>query len=288
MATRKKARTPGAETPEAHQGARKNGHGNANKSKTQSVTALRLALLANAYEPIPIKSESKRPGLEDWTNIVATKEIIQDWEHFPGTGVLTRRTPAIDLDIKDEEVAQVVEDHMRAHFNGGGRFMRRVGQPPKRAFLFKTETPFAKMQENFLAPDGSKHKLEILGDGQQVIVDGIHPDINKPYTWFGGTPWEVPAADLPLLTKEQARAWLDEATALLVKRGWRHVSKSQTTAPDDESGVSLIVQLACRLWGEPTDSNQGQFRFGTHGSKSVDAVARPQVWFDFEANVGGN
>jgi hypothetical protein len=32
--------------------------------------------------------------------------------------------------------------------------------------LFKTEASFKKLQTNFIAPDGSEHKLEILGDGQ--------------------------------------------------------------------------------------------------------------------------
>jgi hypothetical protein len=294
MAKRRNGKAPDAGTSEAQKATRKSAHGNANKNKTQSVTALRLALLANVYEPIPIKDKSKRSGLEDWTNIVATKEIIQGWERFPGTGVLTRKNPTIDIDILDEDVAKDLEEFTRGFFNGKGQLLCRVGQPPKRAFLFRTEVPFAKLVEKFIAPgrkfidqDGKEHvhKLEILGVGQQLVVDGIHPDTGKPYTWPGPAPWDVPATELIALTQGQARAWLDEATALLVKRGWQHVNERQTT--DDESGVPLIVQLACRLWGEPTDNNQGQYRFGTHGSKSVDATTRPPMWFDFEANIGG-
>src|SRR5262249_27726427 len=159
---------------------------------------------------------------------------------------------------------------------------------------FRTETPFPKLVEKFIAPGGKfldedgkdhVHKLEILGAGQQLVVDSIHPETGRPYTWEGGTPWEVPATELPLLTKEQARAWLDDATALLVKRGWQHVNKSQTTDNDDDAGVlSLIVQLAIRLWGQPTDNSRGEYRFGGRGSKHVDALKR--YWFDFEANEG--
>jgi hypothetical protein len=87
------------------------------------------------------------------------------------------------------------------------------------------------------------------------------------------------------LTADKARAWLDEATALLVARGWQHVGESPTTDPFPDSGWPLIVQLAIKLWGEPTNNNRGEYRFGTHGSKSVDANAR--TWFDFEANSGG-
>src|SRR5262249_1037818 len=146
----------------------------------------------------------------------------------------------------------------------------------------------------FIDPKNGKdhvHKLEILGDGQQLAADSIHPDTGKPYTWHGGAPWDVPAEDLQPLTKEQARAWLDEATALLVARGWQHVGKSQSTDHGDipDSGWPLIVRLAIPLWGEPTDNNQGQYRFGTHGSKHIDdGIGHAPRWYDFEANVGGN
>src|SRR6516225_1501818 len=118
MAKRRNGKAPDAGTSEAQKATRKSAHGNANKNKTQSVTALRLALLANVYEPIPIKDKSKRSGLEDWTNIVATKEIIQGWERFPGTGVLTRKNPTIDIDILDEDVAKDLEEFTRGFFNG--------------------------------------------------------------------------------------------------------------------------------------------------------------------------
>jgi hypothetical protein len=248
-------------------------------------------LLANSYWPIPVAGKS--PVLPDWTNIVATEELIRGWERHPGTGILTRTTPAIDIDILDEALAGDIEAFTRGYFNGPGRLLHRVGRWPKRAFLFRTEAPFAKLQEKFIAPgrkfldkdgDDIEQKLEILCDGQQLVVDGIHPDTGKPYTWLDGVPWEVPAAKLVLLTKEAARRWLDEAAALLVKRGWQHVGKS-----DPNDSEPLIVQIAVRLWGEYKRTNvQGEYRFGTHGSKVVDAaVGRAPMWFDFEANVGG-
>jgi Bifunctional DNA primase/polymerase, N-terminal len=203
------------------------------KSKQDAVTALRLALLTNGYLPIPVTG--KRCILEGWTTITPTEVVIHDWARDraeQGTGVLTRTTPALDIDIEDAVIAEDVEAFTRGYFAGAGRLMRRVGQAPKRAFLFRTEVPFAKLQEKFIAPDGSKHKLEILGDGQMLAVDSIHPDTREPYTWAGGTPWEVPAAELPELTGEKARAWLDEVTKLLVKRGWQRESKPPPTGGD--------------------------------------------------------
>jgi hypothetical protein len=301
MAKRKNEKAPDAGTSEAQKATRKSAHGNANKNKTQSVTALRLALLANSYQPIPVVG--KAAYLTGWSSIIPTEAIIRDWEQSrpneQGTGILTRKTPAIDIDIKDEAIADELEAHLRKFFNGKGRLMRRVGEPPKRAFLFRTETPFDKLQEKFVAPEPGKfldkngkeyeHKLEILCDGQQLVVDGIHPDTGKPYTWADGVPWEVPREDLPPLTQGQAQAWLDEAKALLVARGWQRVGKSQTTDTDIPDGdFPLIVKLGLRLRGSNskwTNDGGGQFRIGTHGSLHIDANTR--TWFDFEAGVGG-
>ena len=185
MAKRKNGRTSDAGTSEAQKATRKNGHSNANKNKTQSVTALRLALLTNGYSPLPAKG--KAVHLKGWTDLIVTAEMIQGWSQhekwgsYTNTGILTRDTPAIDIDIKDEPVAEALEALVRKHFSNGGRLLRRIGQPPKRAFLFKTDTPFDKLREEFLPPgevDNKKNrqKLEILCDGQQIIGDGIHPD----------------------------------------------------------------------------------------------------------------
>ena len=62
----------------------------------------------------------------------------------------------------------------------------RFGRSPKRALPFRTATPFPKMSASFEAPNGTIHKIEILGDGQQFICVGIHPDTSEPYTWHGG------------------------------------------------------------------------------------------------------
>jgi hypothetical protein len=223
--------------------------------------------------------------LEDWPTCVATEEMIRAWERdhstWRNTSLLTRNAPTIDIDIKHEAAAEALEALVRKHFNSG-QLMRRIGLPPKRAFLFKTEASFKKLQTNFIAPDGSEHKLEILGDGQQVVVDGIHPDTKLPYAWTGGTPWEVTRDKLPALDQASARTWLDEATAWLLGQGWQIKDGKPPTTDDDDitdSDLPLIVQLAARLWGKPERNNvKGEYRFGTHGWRR---------WFDFEAHDGG-
>ena len=59
-------------------------------------------------------------------------------------------------------------------------------------------------------------KLELLCDGQQLAVDGIHPDTHRPYSWHGGKPGEIKREDLPYLSEEDAHALVGDCAALLV------------------------------------------------------------------------
>jgi hypothetical protein len=71
--------------------------------------------LKNGYEPTPLIG--KRPVLDQWQNSRPTAEDIAAWERaYPSatnTGVLTRFVPAIDDDVLDPEVADIIHDWIR-------------------------------------------------------------------------------------------------------------------------------------------------------------------------------
>jgi hypothetical protein len=182
------------------------------------ITQLRLAMSANGYQPLP--AQGKRVLLEAWpTKTTATSSEIASWgvEHpqWVNTSTLTGRTPAIDGDIRDPAAAEAFEELVRDWLDERGRILVRIGEAPKRAILCRTTQPFAKIKADFVAPSGSTHKIEILGDGQQLVVAGVHPDTQKPYTWHGGEPWTVSRSELPEITEAEARAFIDRATAML-------------------------------------------------------------------------
>ena len=109
-----------------------------------AATAARKRLLRAGYFPIP--TNGKKPPIAGWTGIVATDAIIESWfSLFPealNTGILTRTTPAVDVDVYDPDVAAEIEAALWDMI--GTRCMVRFGQPPKRAILFRTDTSFAK------------------------------------------------------------------------------------------------------------------------------------------------
>jgi hypothetical protein len=177
---------------------------------------LRLA----GYSPIPCTG--KKCLMDKWDEqLNATPEEIKQWSgqfpHATNTGVLTRLVPTIDIDILNPEAAKAVEDFVREQHEEHGNILVRFGLRPKRAIPFRTDEPFKKIVANLTAPDGSEgQKIELLADGQQFIVAGIHPDTRKPYGWFGGDLDETPRGNLPYIREDDARALVEGAVELLI------------------------------------------------------------------------
>jgi Virulence-associated protein E/Bifunctional DNA primase/polymerase, N-terminal len=183
-----------------------------------AVTDYRLKLLSAGYRPICI--QGKRPPMAEWEKrIDANAEEIKSWEPFwnfaTSTGIFTRWTPTLDIDILDPFAADAIESLARDYFCEHGNVLVRFGLAPKRAIPLRTNVPFKKLSLLLTAPNGVGHKIEILGDGQQLVVNGIHPDTREPYRWVNGEPGIVPASDLPEITEAQALQFIADASEIL-------------------------------------------------------------------------
>src|SRR5580704_15310719 len=122
-----------------------------------TVAELRNSLRCAGYSPIPVNG--KRPASEAWEQkLVTNPDEIALWDKvFPyakNTGILTRITPTIDIDILNPEAAVAVEELARERFEERGYFLVRTGQSPKRAILLRTLEPFKKIQALLIAPNG--------------------------------------------------------------------------------------------------------------------------------------
>jgi putative DNA primase/helicase len=191
-------------------------------------TEVRLALLKSDYDPIPLRG--KNPGLMKkwaWQKIGhASAEQATNWlRDFPdatNTGALTLRMPTLDIDLQYTEAAEAVEELVLDRYGDHGHVLTRIGKAPKRAIPFRTDAPFAKITNKVIRADGGEERFEFLSDGQQVVVDGIHPDTKQPYRWAHGDLFTVPRADLPLIRSEDAQALMKDAVELVtVDHGYR-------------------------------------------------------------------
>jgi hypothetical protein len=186
--------------------------------------ALRHRLRENGYCPLPLYGKAppqygknnNRKGLRQWQQLQdITAEMIdmwsKTWPDAVNTGCLTRLMPTLDVDILDAKAVHAVEDYVREHYEERGYILPRIGKPPKLAIPFRTEEPFKKIVVNLIAPDGSEgQKIEFLGDGEQVVVAGTHPETKEPYRWLNGEPGQIKLEDLPYTREAEARALVDD------------------------------------------------------------------------------
>jgi putative DNA primase/helicase len=145
------------------------------------VQVLRHQLRAAGYAPIPLFGKvppvfgknNAKGGLKGWEKLTEiTPEQIdmwaKTWPDAANTGALTRLMPALDLDILNEDAVRTIEERVREQFEERGYVLVRIGLPPKRAILFRTNEPFGKIVVNVVAANGSAEKaekVEFLGDG---------------------------------------------------------------------------------------------------------------------------
>ena len=116
------------------------GFSTATKQDNRVPRLLQLAgrLEANGYrELLGIKPGTKKPDTYDWTT-------PRDWRTLPAskrrdyyTGLLTRLTPVVDIDVRDPVLVKKLIEIADRIF---GPAPVRVGQPPKAGLLYRLAT----------------------------------------------------------------------------------------------------------------------------------------------------
>jgi hypothetical protein len=206
-------------------------------------TACRRRLLAAGYLPLPVNG--KAPPIVGWQAIEATLDIIDGWEnncaHATNTGILTRTTAAVDIDVVDPVVADELQQITERMI---GASPVRIGQAPKRAMLYRADVPFEKLSTPiYTSPDGHAHKVEVLCNGQQIVVEGIHPVTQTRYIWLGGEPGPQLKRDaLQVLSLEKAREFIGAAAQCMSAHGWTPKKKVNGAAGDTCNGQRIASE----------------------------------------------
>lgn len=145
----------------------------------------------------------------DWRRTDASREDVRKWTlEGANLGVRAGRFPGIDIDCKDATLAQIIADHTTAML---GRAPVRIGAPPKQLLMYRTDVPFGRMRL-WIRRGQESHLVEVLGEGQQYLIYGVHPTTQRPYEWrvTGGMDITTldDVTDLTPITREQADAFL--------------------------------------------------------------------------------
>jgi AAA domain len=173
------------------------------------------AAYANGWRD-QIATNGKLPCGAGWQKMRGlTPEQLQAFG-ATGGGHLAADTPGLDIDVMHPEAAAACEEVVRTLFDGSA-ILVRFGLPPKRLIPFRrTGDPFKKILVNLIGPNGDTHRLEFLGDGQQYVMHGRHPDTKAPYTWASDlSPATVGRDEIPTIDGPNAEALVDALVAML-------------------------------------------------------------------------
>lgn len=209
---------------------------------------------------IPIEPGSKRCTLSGWTDHATTDADIAAWGRAGhGVGIRGRWFPAVDIDVTDATVSHRLMAAALAHV---GMNPVRIGKAPKTLIpcrLTPGAAPFPKLALPFTLPDGSCHKIEILGDGQQWVADAIHPDTGQPYSWPYGSAADRRADQLATLDGDAARDLLDYMKTVLETEFGATVGAGTGSATGGGEAVPAASEAdAIRmLWRIPNDGTDG-------------------------------
>lgn len=192
----------------------------------QRFGALGPALHRAGWDVIPIKPKTKRPVIDGWQRGFTTEqvdELAANGYARGGIGMLARKFPGADIDVMDEACADAIE---RAILEILGPAPVRYGTAPKRLLMYAADTPFTKMKVFLEGPSGAKgadgkdYAVEFLGDGQQYVVYGEHPD-GFEYRWpHNDGPEALDVWDLTTITGEDVER-LIAALPQYLPEGWR-------------------------------------------------------------------
>lgn len=171
-------------------------------------------LIANGYPILPIMPGAKCPGrftrgrwtgYPDWSRHChrETKAFeLGVWRQWPGCaiGVACGAVVAFDVDILKQALAEELQAKALAEL--GDTPAIRIGLAPKRLLVYRAAAPFKPIK---------RHPLEMLALGSQFVAYGIHPDTQRSYSWPFDDLADIPLADLPTITEDAARKFLDAA-----------------------------------------------------------------------------
>jgi hypothetical protein len=211
--------------------------GKVTPTNAATVRALRQAYWAHGFRPVtvwspgaqnskgePLTGAGKRPVGLEWRE----KALADPPAAVTGavsnvaanTGILCDGLAVVDVDVPVAELADQIVHCIERWL--GPTPLVRIGRAPKILLVYRRSIALAKLSTPELyLPDDTKVQVEILGDGQQFVADGIHPETGEPYKWTNGSPAEVERDELPIVTADELRELLATCEALLRGAGGR-------------------------------------------------------------------
>ena len=172
----------------------------------ESARAFRIGSLANGYKLARVEKGGKRPVASKWQFGESADALMRGEPANSNTGLILDGLRAVDIDVDDEDVVQRLLQLQSEHLPKGGLVRYREGSS-RRAILYRAAVGAPGKR----VADLDAGKVEILGAGQQLVVQGSHPS-GALLRWADDrSPATVNIEQLASVSEEQIAAFLDAA-----------------------------------------------------------------------------
>jgi hypothetical protein len=206
---------------------------------------------------IPILRGEKGCFEEGWPDMAVTDRDIERWDmQENNVGLRTKYFPTFDIDCDYKDlVSELFVAILEATGSLNTKYaplMRARDGSERKALVYQIDpmsAPFKKMvlraQKGF---DG--FDVEVLGDGQQMVLAGEHPKGGRYY--LGGvTEKEWAVDELPCLNQDAAIAALESCRSLLVGKGFQvEIKTGNQNSYSASMGNLSVAQASDEEWEE--------------------------------------
>jgi hypothetical protein len=197
----------------------------------------------------------------------------------------------IDVDVLHREAAGEIHGMLRPLLCNG-EFLPRIGNAPKFLIPVQSTEPVRKARSVVVEADGQRHMVELLGQGQQAVIAGIHPRMGRSYVWPEGGLEETEPHKLPLVTPGELTGLLDACSKILLRYGppvgrkGRSIRSEFTSTPKPLSELRALNPALARRAAEyvvNADWSRDDFvawAYALRGALGDDGKA---IWLRFAA-----
>jgi hypothetical protein len=211
------------------------------------------------------------------TKLYAELADVQRWHGWKASvGLQTRAYPAIDIDVDDEATAAAIEGEFKRIFGAAPvRFREGSSRRLMLTRIADGEMSFRKRRLAFMVA-GNKAAVELLGAGQQCVVEGPHPK-GGHYQWRDGHPCQCKPQGLPEITKVKADEFFAAVADYCEMMGYEIVAKTNADAgagtrqsldnPALHAPSPELVLAAMKVW-RPDEMGHDEYVQAVRGLKA--------------------
>jgi hypothetical protein len=214
------------------------------------------------------KAAGKGPGrfvgggrwgaLGDWRNYPDDEDTLAAWGAWPAVNIGLRACYAdsgvafLDADITHPAAAGEVGAEIRrtigrASGNPGSLdALVRIGRAPKALFPVRVRGNLRKLESTAVLIDGQRCMLEVLAQGQQAVIGGIHPGTGQPYAWPLGGLEDIGPEDLTEFSASEIGELVNRVSAILLRYGPAAGRNRERLLREDAGGPRHLDELRAR------------------------------------------